>query len=378
MRTLVMTFLLLGACVAQAGAPEPIATDRRWQQLPPPERDGVRAVLAAGAEALDGVTIAFAGVDVDRAVLAELARTPAHEPLLRAARERLGRPLDLGDFLYFLDDLANARASGHDADRVWVHSGRARRAGLLLAPSEVFDDARNGYGQGELALTPPPEPADLEPALDGAPLGPRWSARYVNPQTEAAKLRALRERGAGDFADRIVALLEQVRRQGAEAHLVATVRHRERGYLMYGAFLLSRAETAEQVERRTAKLDRLNRDWGLAIPIEWRHPEGWRTTIERARAMAEAYNVGYATQSGARRSLHYEARAVDFAVLDLPRRLTLTAPGGDAERTFDLSAPDEARDLNLTPRLVDWVEAHFGLGKLRSDYAHWIDARAGD
>jgi hypothetical protein len=335
-------------------------------------------VLAAGAEALDGVGIAFAGVDVDRGVLAELAGTPAEEPLLRAARERLGRPVDLGDFLYFLDDLANARAGGHDAERVWVHSGRARRAGLLLAPGEVYGDARNVYADGELALTPPPEPADLEPAPNGAPLGPRWSARYVNPQTEAAKLRALRARGAGDLADRIVALLAQVRRQGAEAHLIATVRHRERGYLMYGAFLLSRAETADQVERRAAKLERLNGEWDLAIPIDWRHPDGWRTTIERARAMAEAYNVGYATQSGARHSLHYEARAVDFAVLDLPRRLTLTAPGDDAERTFDLSAPGEARDLNLTPRVIDWVEDHFGLGKLRGDYAHWIDARAGD
>jgi len=378
MRTLVATIVLLGASAAHAGAPAPIATDRRWQQLPPPERDGARAVLAAGAEALDGVGIAFAGVDVDRGVLAELAGTPAEEPLLRAARERLGRPVDLGDFLYFLDDLANARAGGHHAERVWVHSGRARRAGLLLAPGEVYGDARNVYADGELALTPPPEPADLEPAPNGAPLGPRWSARYVNPQTEAAKLRALRARGAGDLADRIVALLAQVRRQGAEAHLIATVRHRERGYLMYGAFLLSRAETADQVERRAAKLERLNREWDLAIPIDWRHPDGWRTTIERARAMAEAYNVGYATQSGARHSLHYEARAVDFAVLDLPRRLTLTAPGDDAERTFDLSAPGEARDLNLTPRVIDWVEAHFGLGKLRSDYAHWIDARAGD
>ncbi|MQM40464.1 hypothetical protein KBTX_04523 [wastewater metagenome] len=92
--------------------------------------------------------------------------------------------------------------------------------------------------------------------------------------------------------------------------------------------------------------------------------------------MAEAYNVVYATRSGARHSNHYDGDAADLVVVDLPRRLTLAAPDG-ARRTFDLSAPEESRDLDLTPRLIDWVERHFGLHKLRSDYPHWTDQREG-
>jgi hypothetical protein len=378
MRTWLIVFTLCAAASAQGGAPAPVPTDRHWQRLPEPDTSGPRATLAAAAERLTDTTVVFAGVDVDSDTLAGLADTPCEEPLLRSARETLGRPVDLGDFLLFLDDLAHARAGGYDAPRVWVHSGRARSAGLLLSPGEVYGDAPNRYGGGKLALTRPPEPADLEPAADGDPLGPRWSARYVNPQTEAAKLRALRERGAGDFATRIQALLGQVRRQGSEAYLVSTVRHPERGYLMYGAFILSRASDLDEVARRVAKLERLNRAWDLGIPIEWRHPDSWRATVEQAQAMADAYNVAYASQSGARSSRHYEGEAVDFVVVDLPRRLTLTAPDGEAERRFDLSAPEESRDLNLTPRLLEWVEAHFGMAKLRSDYPHWTDARAAD
>jgi len=371
-----LLILLLATCVQAGTGPEPIATNRSWDILPAPAERGPRGALEAATQRLSGATIELAGVPIDRHVLADLAAAPPDEPLVRAAREILRRPVVVSSLLHLLDDLAAARARGHDASTVWIHAGRARRAGLLLGPDNVFGDAPPRYRVGRLALTKPPEPADLEPAPDGAPLGPRWSARYENPADQAARLEALRRHGATDFAARLDDLLSQLRAQGAEAVLASTVRHPERGYLMYGAFILSRAASRAEVEQRVAKLERLNREWGLDIAIEWRHPQGWRTTVGRAEAMADAYNVVYATQAGARSSLHYEARAADFVALGLPRRVTLRSPERDARRTFDLSAPEAARDLNLTPSMIDWVERHFGLRKLRSDYPHWTDARS--
>jgi hypothetical protein len=49
---------------------------------------------------------------------------------------------------------------------------------------------------------------------------------------------------------------------------------------------------------------------------------------------------------------------VDITAVDLPRALTLVAPSG-TRRTFDLSAPDQSRDLSLSPGLIDWIEVHF-------------------
>lgn len=185
-------------------------------------------------------------------------------------------------------------------------------------------------------------------------------------------LDALRDAGGGDFAARIESLLTQLREQGADAYLFSTVRRRERGYLIYGSFILSRARDEAAVNRRVKKLERLNREWRLDVPIRWRHPDGWRATREGARAMASAYNVVYATERGARHSSHYGASAADFAGMALPRRLTLAAPDG-ARRTFDLSAPNHPRDLNLAPHLITWVERHFGFAKHRGDYPHWTD-----
>jgi hypothetical protein len=367
------TLLLVLAATAALAAPERIATDRDWDRLPPPEVRGARATLAAAAEILRGWPIRLAGVEVTAELLTRLARTPDGEPLLRATREAIGRPVDLGDFLLLLDDLALAATDGLHGTPVFLPSGRARGAGILLHPDDVFEGEPRRYGQRPLAIYPPPRPAELEPAEDGAPLGPRWTARYRNPGDEEAMLAALDAAGGKDFADRIRSLLRQFRAQGAEAYVSSTVRSRERGYLIYGAFLMSRADTPQELRERAARLERLNREWGLNIPIRWRHPDGWQATAAAARKMAAAYNVVYATERGARYSIHYGAAAADFAAMNLPRNLTLTAPDG-TRRRFDLSDPEHPRDLNLSPELIRWIEAHFGFRKLRSDYPHWADA----
>ncbi|WP_067561509.1 hypothetical protein [Halofilum ochraceum] len=350
-----------------------IQTDRSWDRLPDTATSGPRATLAAAARALGDQPIQLAGIRVDRDLLDGLAATPAEEPLLRAAREAIGRPVDLTDFLYLLDDLAAAGGTGLHGQTVHLPSGRARAAGILLHPDDVFDGEPRRYGGRRLAIYQPRRPAELEPANDGDPLGPRWTARYRNPDDGDEMLEALSAAGGADFARRIRSLLEQFRAQGADAWVFSTVRSRERGYLIYGAFILSRASSEAIVNERIETLERLNREWDLDIPIRWRHPEGWRATVDAADAMANAYNVVYATRSGARYSSHYGASAADFAAMALPRELTLTAPDG-SRRTFDLSDPDHPRDLNLSPELIGWVEEHFGMKKLRSDYPHWTDA----
>ncbi len=373
-RVLVSIVLIASAAVAADGDRRWIETDRAWDRLPAPERDGPRATLAAAADALGDWSIRLAGVALDRELLDDLAATPDDEPLRRAMRERIGRPVDLTDFLYLLDDLAAAGDNGLRGQTVYLPSGRARAAGILLHPDDVFDGKPRHYGGGRLAIYRPERPAELEPAADGDPLGPRWTARYRNPDDEESMLKALAAAGGADFAGRVRSLLEQFRAQGADAWLFSTVRSRERGYLIYGAFILSRAEREETVRQRIEILDRLNREWDLDIPIRWRHPDGWRATVDAAEAMANTYNVVYATRGGARHSSHYGAGAADFAAMDLPREVTLTAPDGETSRTFDLSDPDHPRDLNLAPAMIEWVEEHFGMKKLRSDYPHWTDA----
>lgn len=375
-RTGFAVLMLLSMTIAHAASPPPLETDRSFDLLPSGDSDAARAValLEAGI-ALGGHRIKLAGVTVDRGELIQLSRTPAGEPLVRAVRERLGRPVDLGDFLLFLDDLIRTHAHDPEPQTFWVPSGRARTAGILLHPSDVFGDRPRQYGERPLMLFEPERPADLEPAADGDPLGPRWTARFRNPETEEEMLAALARKNPGDFTDRVRTLLQQLDAQGAETYVYSTVRSPERGYLIYGAFILSRAQSAEQVRARIDKLERLNREWGLNVPIRWAHPDGIEATIEAAQAMANAYDVVYATERGARHSSHYTGLAIDFAAVDLPRRITLTAPDGSASRAFDLSDAEQPRDLNLTPEMIEWVEVHFGLRKLRRDYPHWTDAR---
>lgn len=367
--------LALVVGVADAGdVAAPIRVDRVLQAIPPGEP---REQLAAAAAAFGDDALILGGVPVDRALLAGLAATPTEEPLLRAARERLRLPVDLDDLVLLLDDALVAWDGGRRGERFHVPSGRARSAGVLVHPDDVFRNKPRVYPvKAELAVDEPRPPADHAPAADGDPPGPGWSARFRNPEQPVEMIVALADaRPEGGFASRVAALTWQLAWQGADVWLTSTLRDRTRGYLMWGAFLLSRAEDEAAVEDVARKLDDRNLAWKLDAPIRWRHPDGWRATVEGARQMAEAYDVVYATEAGARDSDHYDGVAVDVVAVALPRTLTLTAPDGDT-RTFDLSDPAEPRDLSLTPELITWVEEHFDLWKLDDDYPHWRDALA--
>jgi hypothetical protein len=358
-------------------APRTLPTNRRWEVLDPPRGPSQqRAVLEQAARMLGDWEIRLAGVGVDGASLLAICQAPQDEPILRAVRESLRRPVDLDDFLLFLDDVLLAGRSGRRGELVWVTPSRARKAGIFLHPDDVFSDEPRRYGERPtIAIDQPKPQRDLPPAQDGDLLGPNWTTRYRNPSGEPDLLAALRaKRGSDDFASRIADLIAQLRAAGVEVYLNSTVRSRERGYLMWGAFELSRTRTRQTQRDLLQKLERANTGWGLAVPIRWAHADGWRATRDAAREMAETYDVVYATEQGARSSNHYEGTAVDLVALGLPRRLALQAPDGNTGR-FDLSHPEQPRDLSLTPELIEWVEKHFELEKLDGDYPHWNDAR---
>ena len=380
----ILVGLLLGVNGASGAGPDStaplnaIVTDRVWDVLPPPgpalaERDRLRIA----AERLGDRRILLAGVEIDGNRLRAVAVSSPDAALTPSVREAFGRPIDVPDLMAFLDDVLRTEP-GRPADRVLViPGGRARRHGLLLHPQDVFGTEPRLYGtRGVLPTDRPVEQrADLPAAVDGDPPGPGWAMRYPNPSSEEDRLRALTVRtGDPDFEKRLRALIEQLRRQGASVWVNSTVRRPERGYLMWGAYRLAQVDNALEAQETVAHLERARREWGIDVSIDWRGPGDWKAMRERARAMAETYAVVFATEKGARSSSHYGGGAVDLVAVDLPSRLELVAPDGERE-TFDLSGPTESRDLSLTPRLIEWIEVHFGFRKLRLDYPHWDDVK---
>ncbi|MCS5637114.1 MAG: hypothetical protein NZ990_11395 [Myxococcota bacterium] len=363
-----------------AGLAEParfLEPDRRFDVIPsPPWPGGQGEALAFAGRALAGWEIQLAGVTLDGPRLVALAAQKGPGPMEVKVREGLGRPVDLEDFIFFLDDVLRLGGSGRRGEVVWVTPGRARSAGILLHPDDVFGGSPRVYGsQGPLSIDPPRPQLNLPPAGDGDPPGPGWAARYRNPSQEAESLAALEGYPGGEaFAGRVGSLISQLREQGAEVYLNSTVRSRERGYLMWGAFLLGHASGEADLQAGLRQLEEARSEWGLSVPIDWHAWDDWERTRDAAREMAETYEVVFATREGARASDHYAGRAVDLVALALPRRLVLRAPGGGLGR-FDLSGSDESRDLSLSPELIDWVEANFGLRKLRADYPHWSNTR---
>jgi hypothetical protein len=349
-----------------------IATNRRYDVLT--EGLSARDALREAGERLDNWVIQVAGHDVDGVFLRELADTAPDEPIERVVRESMRRPVDLPDFLLFLDDVLQAGEQGRRGEPFWISAGRLRAAGAFLHPDDVFRDKPRLWGARAVLSVDQPVPQEgLEPPPPGTGPDPRWTALYGNPPDEAAHWRALAAENE-PFADRLQLLVAQLRAQGVGVYLSSSVRYRERGYLMWGAFELSRADDAADVARITTMLDEVQTEWGLEVPITWRAGEDWRATVDAARAMADSYDVVFATRRGAEFSNHYGGQAIDFVALGLPRTLTLEAPDG-VSATWDLSAASEARDLSLTPPVIDWIEEHFELRKLRSDYPHWSDAR---
>lgn len=330
-----------------------------------------RQQLAQAAEALGEVTIDISGVRVTKELLLAAANSNPDVSLTKDLRERTRRPVDVADFISFLDD-ALAQAYGMQTVSTLVLTpGRARRVGVFVHPDEVFKKNRpREYPAGKafIPITEPQEPEGLIPAKDGERLGPNWYLRFENPETEAERMRDLIRKNP-KFGRAVKSLVSQLRRQGAEVSVESTVRAKERGYLMWGAFWLSRADDDEQLKERIALLKKYRRKWKLDVDINWDAGD-FESTVRAAREMADTYGVVYATRRGAEKSDHYDGDAVDISVVGLPSRLRLRAPRRRA-RVFDLSGDDETRDLSLSPQLVKYIERAFKMKKLKSDYPHW-------
>ncbi|MCP4499761.1 MAG: hypothetical protein GY822_07345 [Deltaproteobacteria bacterium] len=311
--------------------------------------------------------------------LQAIAENKSGQPFVRHAREVLQRPVDVRDFLLLLDDILAAGRGLLRGRRLHLPPSRLRGSGAFLHPHDVFRKKfkRKTYrvypaGKTSLWIAPGKPVADVGRAKNGEILGPPWYRRFPNPGSERTQMKALTSKNP-DFSARLTSLVKQLRKQKVKVVLDSTVRKQQRGYLMYGAFWLSQATSEQQVNKRIRVLRKLNRKWKLKVRIRWRHPDGWQATVNAAREMKDTYGVVYATRRGAEKSDHYDGKAVDVSVPFLPRRLRLTAPDG-AKKTFYLQGAEAARDLSLSPKLVEWIDEHFAFEKLKGDYPHWSDA----
>lgn len=359
-----------------------VATDRTWQVLPDPSIAGQAKTLFQAGLRLGDVTIHLGGVTVDGPRLTRIAKISEQEPFVRVLREHLRHAIDAPDFLFFLDDVLFAKASGNlrsmpdGSVEVWLSSGRARSAGILLHADDVFGEEPRIYGDPSRTLcVEKPQPlSGIRRARNWEQPGANWVLRFPNPSGEKKKIAAIkRKRPRAGFHHRIQSLMQQLRNQGATVVLTSTVRSPKRGYLMWGAYSLAQTQTKKEFKKQLRRVISKNRQWGLKVPIRWKMHTSWRDNVAAAREMADAYDVVYATEAGAKSSNHYEATAVDLMAYGLPRVLVLEAPDHHSE-IFDLSAPEQSRDMNLTPELIEWVAEHFQLEKHLKDYPHWNDA----
>jgi len=357
-----------------AGAPEPMIVNATWDNVPEPVQGDSRSILRVLGQQLGEGAVEISGVRISAKMLLELSQTPIEASLVQALRQKVRRPIKVDGLLYFVDDVLRLSEQRRKRDIV-LTSSRARRLGILVHPEEVFEEKIRMYPHEELEvhIDRPGLPRSYKPAKDGQMLGPEWTARFPNPRGENAKFEKLGQALPGnDFHLRVTALLKQFREQGAEVFVDSTVRAQERGYLIWGSYLLSQAESEDDYKKTLDDLQTARTEWKLGVSIQWVHPLGWEAGVEAARAMAEAYGVTYATREGAEASNHYDGLAVDITVVGLPASLTLKAPDGE-KCVFDLSHPEHPRDLSLSPGVITWIEEKYQVVKLKLDYPHWDD-----
>ena len=361
----------LGIAAPQV-AEQSIPINRTWDLLP---ANDLKKALLRASKLFGRRRILLAGVTIDGKVLSGIHKRIVGDDLNRPFREHLRLPIDPEDFLLFLDDLLSARLSPLGRQAISLPPSRLRKAGILLHPDDVFRKAERRYAGKEktIVLTDSKAPTKLPPARNGSYIGPRWAYRYKQPETQKDRLWAL-YRTNPDFSQRVRSLVKQLRKQGVKVVVESTVRDPRRGFLLYASYVLGRSKTESEVKLKTARLQKLNREWGLKIPINFVHSGGWQVTAAEARKLAETFGVTYATENGARKSDHYGGRAVDIYAVGLPRMIRLKAPNGKQKR-FDLYADSNSRDLNLTPEMITWIEDNFLFKKLKKDYPHWRDNR---
>ena len=373
--------LLLQSCLLWSiFSPTPIIhLNSNWEVAPQYKntKDGRLNQLGELTHRLGQEKIVLAGSKITKGLLEKIYVEGTSRPLTQVTREQIKRPINLIGFLKLLDDIVVAKETGVPLPpKIHLSSRRARKMGVLMAPREIFRGIPVVYpnGYASLDLSPhiaTPSNETTEPK-DSPYLGAGWTQKYPQPRGEKQKMKALEKLTDDDFHRRVESLINQLRKQQVKVYLGATVRSQERGYLIWGSYLLSTAQSRIEYRKAVRKLTRYKKRWKLKIPIRWYHPRGWETSRDLALEMVETYQTAFATRAAAEKSKHYEGRAIDMTTFHLPRKLLLESPCGVLGH-FDLSASHQTRDLNLTPEVIDWIEKHFGMKKLRSDYPHWED-----
>ncbi|MEE2903921.1 MAG: hypothetical protein VYC39_16460 [Myxococcota bacterium] len=347
-------------------------SNRTWDILP--GELGPKKALEVAVKKMGVRQFRLAGVLVDKKALENIRRRfSGKEALNRPFREHLGLPIDAADFLYFLDDLLAVDVVALLKNPVELSAASLRNSGIFVHPDDVFFGKPRKYGEAHnpLRITTRSKKAVEKPAVDGSYIGPRWALRFQQPETESKRLWAL-YRENPDFTQRVRSLVKQLRKQGAFVTIESTVRDRRRGFLLYASFVLSRVNSEKKLQETIQRLNELRELWGLNVDVKFMHQAHWRESVRAAKELAHHFGVTYATVGGAKNSSHYDGKAVDIYAIALPRVVTLVAPNGK-KRRFDLYADHHSRDLNLSPKMIDWIEENFEFRKLRKDYPHWSD-----
>lgn len=199
-------------------------------------------------------------------------------------------------------------------------------------------------------MATPPEPTSPPPE----PSGLAWIARFPT----SARV----DDCAPPFRDNLTAFIAALRAAGAAVSIAATVRPRQRAYLMHWCWAIVKA----QADPRTVPpLD--------GVAIAWAHADTQgaydaAASLAAARAMVTAYGMQNLSVAPALSSNHILGTAVDMAIT-WSGNLTITTRDGST--VIIDSLPRTGMNLQLKA-----VGASYGVLKFvggASDIPHWSD-----
>lgn len=173
--------------------------------------------------------------------------------------------------------------------------------------------------------------------------GPQWCAHF--PTSNAVE--ALAE----PFRSKVKSFQAALLDAGATIHISATLRPKERGYLMHGAWVIARLH----VDPKTIPAME-------GVDIDWTHGGDVIDARDAAAAMVATYGIAYEPSLTSR---HYEGRAIDWTI-GWQGVLKIRSAAG----TQLVIATDPRSGANTEL----WaIGADYGVHKLASDAPHWSD-----
>lgn len=183
-----------------------------------------------------------------------------------------------------------------------------------------------------------PTGGTVSPALSGK----AWTTRFPTSR----RIEDL----ASPFRERVAAFIAALERAGARVKISATLRPRERAYLMHWAWRISEEGFAPEEVPAMAGVD-----------IDWRHPTA-ELSRRAARAMVGTYSLVRVADLESR---HCEGRAIDMTI-EWRGKLKVADPDGRVH--LIAGRPRDGTHPDLTE-----VGRRYGVIKLAADPPHWSD-----